>query len=74
VVYGTIRIDIGFRAGVMVEDRVIVEIGLLIKLQRGPDQGRHYPYRQWLGRRVSRQAARTPRGRVKLRDCTVLSV
>ena len=26
VVYGTIRIDIGFRAGLVVEDRVIVEI------------------------------------------------
>ena len=26
MVYGTIRIDIGFRAGLVVEDRVIVEI------------------------------------------------
>src|SRR5271165_2661315 len=35
VVYGTIRIDIGFRADLIVEDRVIVEI----KVGRGPCAG-----------------------------------
>ena len=93
VVYGTIRIDIGFRADLIVEDRVIVEIksvealapvhkkqlltylrladkrlGLLIKLQHGAHQGRHFPYRQWAGRRVSRKGARTPRKPVRPRS------
>ena len=91
VVYGTIRIDIGFRADRIVEDRVIVEIKSVEgyragsqkaasdlsaagrqaawpadQLQRGPDQGRHHPYRQWAGRRISRKAARTPRKPVRL--------
>ena len=93
VAYGTIRIDIGFRAGLIVEDRAIVEISRsrssrrftknnftsnlsaagrqaawpADQLQRGADQGRHHPYRQWTGRRISRKVARTPRTRGKLR-------
>ncbi len=78
VVYGTIRIDTGFRADLIVEDQVIVEIksvevvaavhkkqlltylrladkrpGVANQLQRGPDQKRHYPYCQWIGRAIS---------------------
>ena len=99
VVYGTIRIDIGFRADLIVEDRVIVEIksvevlapvhkkqlltylrladkrlGPVDQLQRGADQRRHFPYRQWAGRRVSREVARTPRIPVKATGFDVSSV
>jgi hypothetical protein len=59
VVYGTIRMDIGFRPA--------------HQFQRGAHQGWHFPYRQWTGRRVSRKAARTPRTRVKVRLFAVLS-
>jgi hypothetical protein len=78
---GRIRIDIEFRADLIVEDRVIVEIRPVEALarftksnlspigdhQRGVHYGWHFPYRQWIGRRLSRKVARTPRTRVKLR-------
>ena len=73
VVYGTIRIDTGFRADLIVEDQVIVEIKSVEvaahQLQRGPDQARHHPNRQRAGRRVSRKVARTPRKPMKVRGC-----